>query len=133
MNAQKLKAAVSLARQLGRALVATSGPDGMPHLAVARKITLADESSIVATEWFCPGTVSNLEHTRLVSVVVWDELRDVGYQLLGDLESMDEQAMLDGYSPGDPEPTVPQVQRSLRIRVQSVLGFTQAPHTDREE
>ncbi len=116
MNTEKLKAAVALARQLGRAIVATSGTDGMPHLAVARKITLAGETSILATEWFCPGTVENLRPARPLSVVVWDELRDVGYQLLGTLEEMDEQAMLDGYAPGDPEPAVPQDQRSRHRR-----------------
>ncbi len=133
MNTEKLKAAVALGRQLGRALVATCGVDGMPHLAVARRIALVGEDSILATEWFCPGTVENLEATRPLSVVVWDELQDVGYQLLGTLEEMQEQAMLDGYGPGDPEPSVPQVQRSLRIRVEKILAFTQAPHTDREE
>jgi uncharacterized protein len=133
MSDDALRAAVGLAARLGRALVATAGADGLPHLAVARRLTLEGGGTVSATEWFCPGTVSNVAHSPLVSVVVWDELRDVGFQILGAVEGMEDLAMLDGYSPGDAPLRVPQVERALRIRVQKVLRFSQAPHSDEEE
>ena len=133
MEEGTLRRVVDLAGEVGRAIVATASVEGMPHVAVARKLTLGKGNTVVATEWFCPGTVANLMETRLVSIVVWDDGKDVGYQILGSLERMEDVAMLDGYRGSGGEPPVPQVQRALRVKVEKVLRFTEAPHSDREE
>ena len=42
--------------------------------------------------------------------------------------------MLDGYVPGeDDKPPLPQVERELFLRVDRILAFTAAPHSDVEE
>ena len=84
--------------------------------------------------WFCPGTVVNLEHNSKISLVVWDAAADTGYQLIGNVEKVDETAMLDGYLP-EMESTgpSPQVERQLFVKVDKVIGFSHAPHSDLEE
>ena len=132
MKQESLKRAVELAQALGRLMVATSAPDGVPHVAVARKISWHGKDVVDVDEWFCPGTVSNAREGAPVSLVVWDDKRDVGWQMVGNVAGVEDLAMLDGFLPEEKAPYVPQVLRTLRIRVSKVLAFTQAPHDDRE-
>jgi len=132
MEKESLARAVELAQALGRVLVATSAPDGMPHVAVARKIASRGDQTVEVDEWFCPGTVENAREGAPVSLVVWDEARDTGWQLLGNVVGVEDRAMLDGYQPEDKRAHVPQVLRTLRVQVRKALAFTQAPHDDRE-
>jgi len=92
------------------------------------------DNRVHVAAWFCPGTVANLEENRRISLVVWDPLRDLGYQLLGETEKVEELAMMDGYAPGEEKnPPLPQVERQLTVRVDKITDFRHAPHSDREE
>jgi len=132
MDKAKLSRAIELAGKLGHLMVATVGPGGMPHLAAAGEISQNGES-VEVTAWFCPTTVENLRTSKTVSLVIWDPLRDHGFQLLGQAEQVIEMAQLDGYQPElEARWPLPQVERKLVIRVTAVLDFKHAPHSDIE-
>lgn len=126
-----LERAVDLGRRLGHIFIATTDDNGMPHLAAARAIDMEPEGRISVSEWFCPGTIGNLQQNKRISLVVWDSIGDVGYQLLGEMEKVRDLAFLDGFTreeTGSLPP--PNVERQLIVRVEKVLRFTQAPHSD---
>jgi hypothetical protein len=58
--------------------------------------------------------------------------RDTGWQLLGNVVGVEERAMLNGFLPEEKAAHVPQVLRTLRVRVRTALSFSQAPHDDWE-
>jgi hypothetical protein len=82
---------------------------------------------------FCPGTVENIQHNRRIALVVWDEGRDTGYQLLGEVKEVKELSFMDGYAPETESRMPPQVERQLIIHVNKILAFSHAPHSDMEE
>lgn len=126
-----LEAAVNLAERVGHIFVTTVGADGFPHVAAAGKFGLDREGLAEVTAWFCPATVANLQSSPAVSLVVWDPETDTGYQLLGRNERLVELAVMDGYIPGrDEQPPFPQVERKMVVRVEAVLDFKHAPHSD---
>lgn len=132
MNTATLQSAVSLATRVDHVFVATVGPDGTPHLAAAAKVALAGETLEISA-WFCPVTVVNLRYNRSISLVIWDQSSDQGYQLLGQAERVEELAMMDGFLPGQEEsPPLPQVERKMVVRVERILDFHHAPHSDVE-
>ena len=131
---EKLKKAVSLSRRIGFICIATAESSGMPHIATAGKIELADEGYLSITEWFCPGTIANLQTNKFVSIVVWDRDSDSGYQMLGKLEKIEELGILNGYAPDiESMPPLPQVERRLLIKVQKITDFRLGPHSDAED
>jgi len=131
MSAELLGNVVELARKAGYVYVATADGVGMPHITVAGSLGRGGDDEVVIKEWFCPGTMANLKVNRAVSVAVWDLHCDVGYQLLGELERIDDLAVADGYAPRvEGEEAVPQVEKQLVIHVEKVLDFTLAPHCD---
>jgi len=126
-----LRDAVKLAKRLGHIFIGTVGPDGLPHIAAAGKLNLEAEGQIEVTAWFCPATVANLQINRAISLVIWDPELDKGYQLLGETEQIVDLAILNGYLPEQEEShPVPQIERKLVIRVDKILDFTHAPHSD---
>jgi hypothetical protein len=132
MKTASLSQVIELAGKLGHLLVATVGPDGMPHIAAAGNISQSGES-VEVTAWFCPATVENLRTSKAVALVIWDAERDLGYQLLGLADQVFEVAQLDGYLPDlDERLPLPQVARKLLIRVTGILEFKLAPHSDIE-
>ncbi len=134
MKTEKLEKAVDLSQRIGFVCVATADRRGMPHIATASKIDLADEGCLAITEWFCPGTTANLQTNKFVSVVVWDRDSDSGYQMLGKLEGIEELGILNGYAPDiEPWPPLPQVERRLLIKVQKITDFKLGPHSDAED
>lgn len=133
MRTDALREAVTLAETC-KVLVATASSDGTPHLACAGRLKPGEGERVVVSEWFCPGTVRNVEQNPTISVTVWDEPQDRGYQLIGRVEDMEQEEVLDGYAPeAEAEHPTPQVKRSLIVRVETILDFMQAPHTDVEE
>jgi len=128
-----LHKAVELAGNLEHVFVATADTSGLPHVTAAGEMNLAAEGHVTVGAWFCPGTVENLEHNRLVSLVVWDESKDTGYQLLGEVKEVNELSFMDGYSPETESQAPPQVERQLIIQVNKILAFSHAPHSDMEE
>ncbi len=134
MKAAILEKAVQLATKVGYVFIATADANKWPHVAVARTVVLKEEGRIAVNEWFCPGTMSNLQSNSHVSVVVWDENTDTGYQLLGEMEHMMDIGMIEGYTPEMKSKwPLPQVKSQLVIRVSKVTDFKRAPHSDVEE
>ncbi len=122
---------VSLGARVGHLFVATASADGLPHLSSAHRLELTPGGQLRITEWFCLETNRNLEHNRRLALVVWDEATDTGYQVVGQVKEIHELSMLDGFVPGKPTPpAVPQVERELILRVDEILEFRQAPHSD---
>jgi hypothetical protein len=135
VNREILKEVVLLAKNIGHVLIATADVKGLPHIAAAGRINLtSEEGSVVVEDWFCPGTMANLQANRNTALIIWDPKMDKGYQLLGKTEKVEDTAMMDGYSPdSEDKPALPQVERRLLIRVNKVMAFRRSPHTDQEE
>jgi len=126
--------AVRLAERVGNIFVATADNEGRPHVAAAGKLFNSSDKNVLVTEWFCPGTVANLEVNPMVSIVVWDSTADFGFQLNGKMEEMKDIGMLDGYVPGiDEKISLSQIKRQLLVRVNKVIEFKKAPHNDTED
>ena len=129
-----IHSAVALGQKLEHVFVATADAGGLPHVAAAGRISLGDEGLVAVAAWFCPGTVMNLRQNPKVSLVIWNEAADTGYQLLGKVEEVEETAMLNGYIPErEGKDSSPQVERRLLVHVDKVIAFSHAPHSDVEE
>jgi hypothetical protein len=116
MNSEILKKAVRLGEELEHVFVATADTAGLPNVAVAGKIGLEPEDRVAVMEWFCPATVTNLEANRSIGLIVWDQNSDMGYQLLGECEKVEELGMMNGYSPSlEDQKPLPQVERKLIV------------------
>ena len=134
MNVEILREIEQFAAKAGHIFVATADAKGWPHVAAAGRLALTLEKHVVITEWFCPGTMANLQANPRLSLVVWDSATDVGYQLIGELEEIKDLGLLDGYAPQvEGKSPVPQVERQLLVHIDRVIDFKRAPHTDVEE
>ena len=132
-NMKGIERAVALAEKLQHAFVGTSNRDGTPHIAAAASLTITEDENLAVASWFCPATVANLQENRNVSVVVWNPETDEGVQLVGTVERIEETAILDGYAPDiEKAQPSPQVERRLLVKVEKVIAFSHAPHTDTE-
>lgn len=134
MKPETLKKVVELSSRVNCVLVATADAKGLPHVAAAGMLTMAPDGRVAVQEWFCPATVSNLQDNSCIAIVVWDANKDFGYQLLGQLEGIEDTGILDGYAPEiESQSRMPQVERQLLIRADKIIEFSQAPHSDTEE
>ncbi|MGC9468624.1 MAG: pyridoxamine 5'-phosphate oxidase family protein [Anaerolineae bacterium] len=130
MNEKMLDQAVTLATGVGFAILATTDDLSLPHITAVGALTHPEEDVIVVKEWFCPRTIENLErHSSKVSIVAWNPDTDVGFQLLGKMEALTEEHVMNGYA-ADEDLPLPQVQRRLVVRIEEILAFSQAPHRD---
>ncbi|HEA67706.1 MAG TPA: pyridoxamine 5'-phosphate oxidase family protein [Desulfobacterales bacterium] len=133
MRPESIHKAIQLSRQIKYVLIATSNRRGLPHVAAAGSLQKAPGDRISVAEWFCPGTVANLQVNRQIAIIVWDRASDTGYQLLGKVEKVEETAVMNGFSPQDEGPShLPQVQRNLIVQVKEMLAFSRRPHNDVE-
>ena len=131
MNREILKKAVRLSENVGYIFLATADRKGAPHVACAKKMELVSNDQIAVTEWFCPDTVRNLNENTHLAVIVWDKQTDKGYQLLGKSLKVEDIAMLDGYVPqAENKKPLPQVERKLSVKIDKILEFKHAPHSD---
>ncbi len=134
MNPEMLRKAVELAKKVKYTIIGTASTKMEPHIAAATQMTFIDDTHVAVSEWFCPGTVANLLENPFVSLVVWDNENDKGYQLIGKSEGMENMAMLGCWVPEEEgKAPLPQVERRVRIRVDRVTDFRHAPHNDVEE
>ena len=134
MSRQAISIAVDLGKRMRHIFVATADSRGIPHLAAAGIIHVVSEDRVAVAAWFCPATVENLVNNPKISVVAWDPETDVGHQLVGEVEKIEEIAMMNGFSPDLETATqLPQAERKLIIRVDQVLAFSHAPHSDTVE
>ncbi len=75
----------------------------------------------------------NLEANPFVSIVVWRESVDRGYQLTGRVEKIEDSGVLNGYAAElEPQPPIPQVEKRLVVKVEKMTVFTLRPHSDVE-
>ena len=134
MKPGTLAKAVKLAGQKGYVFIATADNLGKTHLAAARTISIRPGNKISVSDWFCPQTMENLQTNNSLSIVAWDEKSDAGFQILGEVEAINDLAMLNGYSPDQTgKQSIPQVNRELLIKVDRIVDFKIAPHSDLEE
>lgn len=134
MNLVALRRAARLCEEVGYCFVATANPAGWPHVVTAGRLGITHQAHLTVTEWFCPGTMLNLQSNPRVAVVVWDATTDAGFQLLGELEGMRDTGVLDGYAEDtDGESPLPQEERQLLIHVNRIIEFRRAPHADIEQ
>jgi hypothetical protein len=131
MNANTILKAVDLGKRMKHVFVATADNRGLPHLAAAGTIRIVSENQIAIEAWFCPGTLQNILCNPMISVVAWDPATDIGHQILGKMEKIEDIAILDGFSPDiETGAQLPQSERRLIVRVDKVLAFSHAPHSD---
>ncbi len=134
MNPDILEKAVNLAKTARHVLIATADDNGLPHVTAAGKLDAAGDSAVAVTEWFCPGTVANLQKNRNMSIVVWTGKLETGYQLLGQLDGVRDIGILDGYSAKvEEQHPMPQIEKRLLVKVDKILEFRLGPHTDVED
>ena len=133
MNDEALERAVQLGTRAGGIFIATADSKGLPHVAVSGRIQREGEGRIAVTEWFCPGTLSNLQDNPRISLVVWDPETDAGYQILGRSEGIEDVAMIDGLVNEKGDSPIPQVERKIRVIMDRIIRFSRAPHSDLEE
>lgn len=120
-----------LLRGAGRlpVLVATAGKDGLPHLSTADRILPQPEGLVEISGWLCPTTIRNLRHNANLALVVRASQGSV--QIEGKVDTMEEDAFLDGDAPGEESgPSVSQVRWILRIRPQRFFSFPDGLHSD---
>lgn len=133
MKPKTLEKALELSKRLGHVFVATADAKGLPHLAAAGQIAQTTDGCVSVSAWFCPGTRSNLAANPRVALVIWDVETDTGYQLIGEAEQLNDVSMLDGYSPEmETAHHIPQVEAQMVVRVNSIVDFKHAPHSDEE-
>ncbi len=134
MKADKVEEFVRFAKDLGHVFIATADSRGMPHIAAAGRLDCTGEQSITVREWFCPGTVSNLNVNKHVSIVAWRKEPDTGYQLLGTVIKTQDAGVLDGYAPEvEQAHPMPQIEKEILIEVENIIEFKLAPHSDLED
>ncbi len=133
MDKSTLEKVIRFAEKTDHFLLATVAPDGRPHIAAAGELSLNSDGLIEVAAWFCHTTVANLQENSHISLVVWNQTKDNGYQLLGVAEKIEEIAMMDGYVPEVEEKiSFPQIERKLIIRIDQILDFSQTGQSDRE-
>ncbi len=133
MTNEMLESAVTLAQKVGYVFIATADSQGMPHVTAAAQIASFD-GGVAVTEWFCPGTVANLQRNKCVSIVIWAKDLDSGYQLIGRVAGVEDVGVLDGYSPAhEGKHPLPQVEKRLLVKVEKILDFCLGPHSDVED
>lgn len=134
MNVELIKQAVDLAGRQSHVWIATADAAGTPHLATAGTVTQSGDDVVVMHEWFCPTTMANVEENPRVSVVVWPGGEEDGFQLVGRFEQQQAEFMMDGFAPTvEKDHPLPQVERALTVRVESVLVFRHGRHSDQAE
>jgi uncharacterized protein len=134
MNPQVLREAVNLAVRIEYVLIGTASKKKEPHIAVATGINIVDDVHVTVSAWFCPTTVINLFENPSVSLVIWDQESDTGYQLIGASEGVENMAVLGCWTPEiDKQMPVPQVERRVLVRIDRIIDFKHAPHNDIEE
>ncbi|MFO7653742.1 MAG: pyridoxamine 5'-phosphate oxidase family protein [Candidatus Krumholzibacteriia bacterium] len=101
MDIRHLEDAVAIARRKGPLIIATTGRDGTPHVATAASLARSGADRLEVTAWFCATTMDNLASNPRLTLVVRPPDGSHGYQIVGTVESVSEDAMLDGWVPGE--------------------------------
>jgi uncharacterized protein len=132
ITSETLERVVSLSQVSGRIYMATADCGGMPHVAKAGSLTLlSDQKRVVFEAWSCPHTVSNLSINRWMALVILPPGKEIGYQLIGWIEELEDVLLMDGLDPQlEARRSVPQAKKRLTMRVDKIIGFRPEAHTD---
>ena len=130
---ETLQRAVSLSQASGRIYMATADRGGLPHFTTAGPLTiLSDQKRVVFEAWSCPRTVANLGVNHWMALVILPPGKNIGYQLLGWIEESEDVLLMDGFDPKLEAPkSIPQAKKRLTMRVDKIIGFQPAAHTDK--
>ena len=130
---EPLERAVSISQASGRIYMATADHGGLPHIAAAGPLTLlSDQKRVVFEAWSCPRTVANLGVNHWMALVVLPPGKDIGYELLGWLEESEDVLLMSGFDPQrEAQRSIPQAKKRLIMRVDKIIGFQPAAHTDK--
>ncbi len=134
MDEEKLRKIERMSNADALTLIATADSEGHPHMTAAHGLHVGPGRRVEIIDWFCPGSVHNIRENSHVSIVVWDQNEDRGYQLHGEVEKVAQQGVLDGYSPQtENRPPEPQIRRQVTVHLTHATEFRREPHIDREE
>ena len=117
----------------GIAIIGTVNQEGFPHLAMEKGVQWCGAKTICFETWFCTTTIENLRENPKVTVALWDQTAQKGYQLLGKIKSIQEGPILDGYIPDEEAeqfPIPPQAYK-IYIEIEEVMQFLCGPHSDK--
>lgn len=127
---KKIEKAVALGKKLQQVFVATADKNGLSHIAAAGDISREEDRRVTVAACYCPRTVDNLHHNRMISIVVWEPLADRGYQLSGEVEQIEESAEPDGYAPKlKAKASLSKKECKLVVHVDRVIPFSQGPRS----
>ncbi len=111
-----------MAKKVGHLFVATADTDCVPHLAVAKNLTLIGNELVVVDEWYAPETVEKFYSTNRVSVIVWDRSVDRGFHLLGEVHSSGEEIVIGRDNREN--------RNQLLVMVEKAVDFSRFPHAE---
>ena len=132
MEREILEKVKELVRKSEIVYLATADEEGTPHIAASEGMTFTEEGKIRFKAWFCLKTVENLAKNRKLSLAILNPKTQEGYQILGEIERIDQGAILNGYR-SDKEGKwtgYPQAEHQLLIRLQKIASLTSGPHSD---
>lgn len=130
---ESLNQAMEMAKRMGYVFLATADSMATPHMSIVQPISLDNQDRLKLMGWICQYTLNNLEENPKVAVIIWDAVKDTGFQLVGTMENMQQVAMLDGYAPGlEEKKHFPQIEWEILVRVEHILNFQKVPHIDVE-
>ena len=114
------------------AIVASTDDAGYPHLAAASGLRVPDGSTLLFENWSCETTLQNVSLNPKVAVAVTAADGKTGYQIIGRVRRLVEEAILNGYAPEVEKPGTPQTLIQLVIEVEKVMEFSVRMHSDRD-
>ena len=114
------------------AIVASTDDAGYPHLAAASGLQVPDGSTLLFENWSCETTLQNVSRNTRVAVAVTAADGQTGYQIIGRVRRLVEEAILNGYAPDLEKPGTPQALIQLEIEVEKVMEFSVRMHSDRD-
>lgn len=114
------------------AIVASTDDAGYPHLAAATGLRALSGTSLLFENWLCETTLQNVSRNPRVAVAVTAADGQAGYQIVGRVRRLVEEAILNGYAPDLEKPGTPQALIQLVIEVEKVMEFSVRMHSDRD-
>lgn len=116
----------------GRIYMATADRGGLPHVGAAGPLVFhSDCKRVVFEAWTCPRTVANLGVNHWMALVILPPGKEIGYQLLGWIENVEDVLLMDGFDPQlEAQRSDPQARKRLTMRVDKIIGFRPKAHTD---
>jgi hypothetical protein len=122
LERERIEEAVRFARDARHILLLALDEKGYPFCTPAERIVGTADDELLVTGWWYADTVERLRENSRVGLLVWDEQRDICYQIRGNAVSLQEIDVYDGYAIGEEsEPLLPQAEWSMRISTQRVI------------